>query len=528
MYTAEQLPDLTNQLNNSTDPEEITKCCLSASNIAQQMVIPDGQTPVPFVPELADESLYQGLINVVLACKEQPKLAVRNAVRALADISKMEQIRPKLIECKALEALKALLEFTAENGKATASKEVFSYSACNLFSNLLSVEGVLESILPEFTGLVIKLLQGNYKRRPAAAAFAASILKQSASSPAGKDELVKNGAVAALQDIVNIISSNPIDPDSREDSLNVIRLCCATINTLCTDPVILNDYMKQNPVDVLVKAFSTINFDFDPSQGLPENANLESVDAKNIYPLEILMKMINTDEDEAQLNGPQYILTMYFMLLHLCSFSGEDVEAGKTLSKLSLAIGGSFISEETPIQANQIINLLNVICRKFCKGDSEVVFIVTSLIVHLANFDHGVEGLQTEDSMSTRSELLTYFLEQEKSEVTQSILRNECVMLNEACTESFIIGTMAQCNIFNHLHKILQLHAELNSEITETVVSTLSNVVKFEEGRKEIQSDEFVTTLRQVQNFFSNDNAADERAEGITGFLAEILQNLQS
>ena len=165
----------------------------------------------------------------------------------------------------------------------------------------------------------------------------------------------------------------------------------------------------------------------------------------NCAPLDLLNLMEANEDGEAQVSQCADLTTMYFMLYRLSQANPSDPNATSALSKLCLAVGGSFSDDEgvSPVTADRLISLLNNICSVFYQGDAEVVFILTSLIVHLSNFNHGIEGLQTDQSFQTRSTLLQYFLSQEKSEVVQSILRNECVMLNTAYENNTLVVVKA-------------------------------------------------------------------------------------
>ena len=233
--------------------------------------------------------------------------------------------------------------------------------------------------------------------------------------------------------------------------------------------------------------------------------------------------METTDEGEAQVSQSADLTTMYFMLFRLSQADPSDPNATSALSKLCLAVGGSFSGEDTvPVNAQHLITLLNKICSVYYQGDSETVFILTSLIVHLSSFPHGIDGLQTDASFQTRGQLLQYFMTQEKSEVVQSILRNECVMLNTACSTNEHIPFLYKHGIFKYFEQILSLHQELNSEITETVALLLARIATAPVGAIQIKTANIPAALDETLNYFAETNTLDERRDSIINTIRQI------
>lgn len=522
MYTQQQLPVLISQLKTSADEEEIKKCCASAAQIAQEMILPDGTNPVESVPELVDDDLLNGLINIVKNCSTNHKVAVRNALRALADISKMEAAKPKLYDLNIFASLKPYLESTAANAKQTSKKEVFSYAACTIVTNMLAQETVKQMLDFDYTNYFLTLIKSSMTYRPAVSVFAASMLRQFTALPEGTQAIIKAGGITELasylETAVNLVESAT---DNKEDLISLIRFCTFLIDIFC-DNQNIPTVLQTNIVPTLVRVFAVLNASVvaDLSSG-----NITQPEDRNVSALDILLKVLNTDEGESQINRSVDMITMYFMLLRLATLESPTRDAEQQLSKLCLAIGGSFAGDESvPITASQLITLLNQICQKFFQGDSEVVFIVTSLIVHLANFPNGVDGLQSELSFQTRAMLLPYFLSQEKSEVVQSILRNECVMIQTASDSTEVIQLMASNSIFKLLKDILALYSELNSEITETVIVLLQHIAGSPEGLTELQNANLSENFTEVLNYFNNVNTTDERREPIVSALNQILE----
>ncbi|KAA6356092.1 MAG: hypothetical protein EZS28_048381, partial [Streblomastix strix] len=170
--------------------------------------------------------------------------------------------------------------------------------------------------------------------------------------------------------------------------------------------------------------------------------------------------------------------------------------------------------------AASIVSLLNKACVTYMSYDAEVVFIITSLIVHIGSFDASGSGsatsaqsLQTQQTLEAQQRLLEYFMVQDKSEVTQSILRNICVTIRLGCQTKEMIQNAVNLDLFPQILEICQIHTQINSEITETVlafihtitsISTQSGKGQDSPGVQEIKKRPgFSTAFVQIDDFFT-------------------------
>lgn len=186
------------------------------------------------VPEMLDERFLKALINVVRNCAARPKVAVRNAVRALAYISKIDEAKPKIIADGILEALKPLLSRTAENIKQTSKKEVFSYSACTVILNIFNEDLIGSFIDLEFTQLLLKMSKQSLVFRPTASVFALSIIKKIAENETGANIIIKNDGISVMLYLVEqSISMCESNEKSLDDVKNVMRFVTSIVSLLC-------------------------------------------------------------------------------------------------------------------------------------------------------------------------------------------------------------------------------------------------------------------------------------------------------
>ncbi|KAH7822729.1 uncharacterized protein MONOS_7801 [Monocercomonoides exilis] len=519
MYSKEELPTLIQNLPTSTDPEEIKKCCLSAAAIAQELIVkPEGEE-VADIPQLLDDNLLQALVDVVKGSTDKPKVAVRNAFRALGDISKMPGAKTKLKEKGVLEGVKLFLERTADHAKNTPDKESFPYSACALLNNLIVPELLTTLIGLGYTPLLIRLMKSSVTTRPSVSVFAANVLRSFAGIDEGKLELMANEAHSHLKTVIEAaITAIDAGHSAKEDLLFVIHLCCRIISSLCENVNNVNSFAQGGYVFLLHNASRLFAPTFE--------AVTTSIE-KSSATLNVLMNLMKTEEGGEEVNGNVDLATMYGMLQEALTMDASNADTGKALQKLTLGIGGIFTGEpDTPVTAQQFIALLNKACDVYLKTDSEVIFIVTSLIVHLSSFDGGLEALQADDTISTSAVVLGHYLKEERSEVTQSILRNVVVMLNTGCSEERVIPILASHGIFALLKEICGLHTELNSEITDTAIELLSRVATSPDGLKEISAPEYAATIKEVLNYFTTVNLSDERRDSIIAKCTQLVQAL--
>lgn len=181
-----------------------------------------------------DERFLRALIGVINNCETKPKVAVRNAVRALAIISKVNDAKPKIIRDGILEALKVLLSRTAENSRQTSKKEVFSYAACSLLLNILNDDLVKNMIDLEYTPLLLNLAKQSLVSRPGASVFALSVLKKIAETENGIDIIIKYEGLQTLMFLIEQgISMLESNSEFADDIKTLLRYTCAIVNVLC-------------------------------------------------------------------------------------------------------------------------------------------------------------------------------------------------------------------------------------------------------------------------------------------------------
>jgi len=520
MFSREELPDLIAQLTSSEEADVLNKCCLSAAQLAQELIVTEEGGINDDVAELLDDTLLQGLVDTIRNCETKPKVAVRNALRALADISKMTQAKEKLLSLDIFGAIKTYLERTADNQRQTLTKEVFSFAACALVNNLITAESAATLISLGYTPLLLRLLKTSMTNRPAASAFAASLLTKIAETDDGKADMLRNEAQTTLTYVFE--KSNAVEGASanKDDLLIVLKVSSRIVSLLCSNQVNIPIFAQGGFIPQLMTAARILS---------TTECSIPAPSTSAAPALGALLSMMVTEEGGDEVNTNVDIVTMLALLKHALTTNPDDPETSKALTKLSLGIGGSFTGEpDCLVTAAQFIVGLNEACRVFCEKDSEVIFILTSLIVHLSSFDGGLEALQTDDSIATAAQMVQYFLTQEKSEVTQSILRNECVMLSSAVSSPAVIPLFAQHGLFPHLKDICALHPELNSEITETALVLLQSISSTPEGLAEVGKVAFTAIFRDILEYFTSVNLTDERRDSIIAIVKQLTESVSA
>ena len=203
------------------------------------MVCPDGRTVVDPVPELLDENFLQILVRTVNDCATTNKVLVRNALRSLADISKMESAKPHLISYRIVDALKQYLQLTAANVKTTATKETFSYAACCLTLNIMSNDTIDDMIRLDYPTNLLSLVGSSLRERPGVAVFALTVLKSIAQQSFGAQHILRIAGLGNLQQSLSRAIQalgQPQPADIREDFLMAVRCVCSVMLTLCNQP----------------------------------------------------------------------------------------------------------------------------------------------------------------------------------------------------------------------------------------------------------------------------------------------------
>ncbi|KAK2945699.1 hypothetical protein BLNAU_19368 [Blattamonas nauphoetae] len=500
LFSLSEIHEITNILENQDDQDDVIKALKSIISLCKE-----GSTTA-----LTQSTIIAGLISVIEKRSPATQDCVNFALASLAELTADSEGQTNFATANGLTTLQQLIEECTDKTKKKAGTRPFPLCGCQILSNVADRTGSEQTMIDaKLTGSLVKLLHTSAKNRPVAAITAARLLTKLIRLQQGKDEFVLAGGYNVLQSVLRDGTEN----QSGKPEVDVLlESCCLLVEALaqhqdCISPILSTDIVP------MVCALPILRKD-TPDTSIAKACILA------------LFPIILDETGSEVVCGNADLTVLYNLLNYTLQVPHNDEVDTKAITKSCLGIGGLYGSDMAcPITPTDIITKLNKACMKYATVDAETIFMVTSLVVHIGSFDGGPEALQVPASIETAAKLMEIYLDREKTEVNQSIIRNECVCINNACTTEDMIKAISERNIFDMILRICQMYAELNSEIIETILTLLSRIASTTIGKQEVNKVPFTAAFRDILDYFTNINVTDDRRDSII-FLIKQLQDV--
>ncbi|KAA6385033.1 MAG: hypothetical protein EZS28_019441, partial [Streblomastix strix] len=414
------------------------------------------------------------------------------ALKELTEITRTFDGRAYFVGENGLELLGQILR------KSNDPNAPNTFAAAAVLINLLDLDDIIQVLIEkDFAAVLLEIVLASIKR-PAVSISASLVLKKLAEEEPGRKMIVQSkGGIKPLLAIFDAFIAEGIKNPT--GGLTILyQIVCSLISKICESDDLVPQFIQSGFVNKL----QTVR------RGHLVNARKSDESLKVLKASTLALYSFVKNEESADQFLPQTDMKTLRNLLSIAVAQDPQKDA----------VASRYPSNGTI--AASIVSLLDKACVTYMSYDAEVVFIITSLIVHIGSFDASGSGsatsaqsLQTQQTLEAQQRLLEYFMVQDKSEVTQSILRNICVTIRLGCQTKEMIQNAVNLDLFPQILEICQIHTQINSEITETVlafihtitsISTQSGKGQDSPGVQEIKKRPgFSTAFVQIDDFFT-------------------------